>query len=84
MTKPKTDTPAILPMTGYSRLSQILPYLPIAKSTVEDWVKKGKFPAPVKLSKTVTAWRNEDIHAWLNGLAHGQHTAANDAQELTS
>jgi len=79
MTKPKTDTPATLPMTGYSRMSQILPYLPIAKTTVENWVKQGKFPAPVKLSATVTAWRNEDIHAWLNGLATGQHTAANDA-----
>ena len=79
MSTPQPNTPAILPMTGYSRLSQILPFLPIAKSTVEDWVKKGKFPAPVKLSKTVTAWRNEDIHAWLNGLATGRHTAANDA-----
>jgi prophage regulatory protein len=79
MTKPKTDVPATLPNTGYSRLSQILPYLPIAKTTVEKWVKQGKFPAPVKLSATVTAWRNADIHAWLNSLATGQHTAANDA-----
>lgn len=76
----KTDTPAILPMTGYSRISQILPFLPIAKNTVINWVKQGRFPAPVKLSPTVTAWRNEDIHAWLNGLAHGHQTAANDEQ----
>ena len=68
--KSKIDTPAKLPETGYSRLSQLLPYLPIAKSTVESWVKKGKFPAPVKLSPTVTAWKNSDIHAWLDSLAN--------------
>lgn len=74
------NTPATLPETGYSRLSQLLPYLPIAKSTIEAWVKIGKFPAPVKLSKTVTAWRNSDIHAWLDSLATGlPEEAANDA-----
>lgn len=78
MSTPQTNTPAILPMTGYSRLSQILPFLPIAKSTVEDWVKKGKFPAPVKLSPTVTCWKNEDIHTWLNSLANLSTVSAND------
>ena len=69
------NTPATLPETGYSRLSQLLPYLPIAKSTVESWVKIGKFPAPVKLSATVTAWKNSDIHAWLDGLANEKKDA---------
>lgn len=73
--KSKIDTPAKLPVTGLSRLSQILPYLPIAKSTIENWVKIGKFPAPIKLSPTVTAWRNEDIHAWLDGLANEKKDA---------
>jgi predicted DNA-binding transcriptional regulator AlpA len=30
-------------------------------------VKAGKFPAPVKLSQRVTAWRVEDIREWMNG-----------------
>jgi len=80
MTVNKTNIPATLPMTGYSRLQQLLPYLPIAKSTVEVWVRQGKFPAPIKLSATVTAWRNSDIHAWLDGLATGQQAAADDPQ----
>lgn len=71
--KSKVDTPEKLPVTGLSRLSQILPYLPIAKSTIEDWVKKGKFPAPIKLSPTVTAWRNSDIHAWLDSLSDDEN-----------
>lgn len=68
----KTNTPATLPRDGYSRLSQILPFLPIAKSTIESWVKQGKFPAPIKLSPTVTAWRNQDIHAWLDNLSNNE------------
>lgn len=76
--KSKIDTPipAKLPVTGLSRLSQILPYLPIAKSTVEVWVKQGKFPAPVKLSATVTAWKNSDIHAWLDSLSNDEQGGA--------
>lgn len=79
MTRKTNQTPAILPATGYSRLNQILPFLPIAKSTVQKWVNEGRFPAPIKLSPTVTCWKNEDIHTWLNGLANLSTVSANDA-----
>ncbi|MEC7118675.1 MAG: AlpA family phage regulatory protein [Pseudomonadota bacterium] len=74
--KSKVDTPATLPFDGYSRLSQILPFLPIAKSTIESWVKQGKFPVPIKLSPTVTAWKNSDIHAWLDSLSNNENGGA--------
>lgn len=61
-----TTLPHTLPKDGMSRLSQLLPFLPIGKSTVWAWVKDGKFPQPIKLSPTVTVWRNSDIHDWLN------------------
>lgn len=32
-----------------------------------DWVGKGKFPPPVKLSAGVTAWKRADLIAWANG-----------------
>ena len=57
--------PTTLPHDGMSRLSQILPFLPIGKSTVWAWVRQGKFPQPITLSPTSTVWRNSDIHAWL-------------------
>lgn len=60
------SNPTTLPQDGMSRLSQLLPFLPIGKSTVWAWVKAGKFPAPIKLSPTVTVWRNSDVHHWLN------------------
>lgn len=68
--------PPVLPATGYSRLSQLLPFLPIAQTTVHKWIREGKFPKPVKLSPTVTCWKNEDIHAWFKSLE--QMVAAND------
>ena len=41
------------------------PILPFSSPTLWRMVKAGKFPAPVKLSERVTAWRVEDIRAWM-------------------
>lgn len=60
-----------LPQDGLSRLKQILPFLPIKQSTVWAWVKQGKFPKPIRLSSTVTVWRNSDIHDWLSNHNKG-------------
>lgn len=39
--------------------------LPFSSPTLWRMVKAGKFPAPVKLSERVTAWRVEDVRAWM-------------------
>jgi hypothetical protein len=39
--------------------------LPFSSPTLWRLVKAGKFPAPVKLSERVTAWRVEDVRAWM-------------------
>jgi hypothetical protein len=66
-----------LPETGYVRQSQLIGptgkhkadakprILPFSSPTLWRMVKAGKFPAPVKLSDRVTAWRVEDIRAWM-------------------
>ncbi|GLG84662.1 helix-turn-helix domain-containing protein [Acinetobacter nosocomialis] len=59
---------ATLPKTGYASLNDMLPHLPIKRSTVWKWVKDGRFPVPVKIH-TLTRWRCADIHAWLNQYA---------------
>lgn len=59
-----SSNPISLPLDGYSRASQLMPFLPIGLSTLWKWAKNGSFPAPVKLSSTVTAWRNQDVHQW--------------------
>ena len=58
-------TSSVLPRQGMSRASTILPLLPFGSSTLWQWSKNGKFPAPVKLSNTITAWRNRDVLNWL-------------------
>jgi hypothetical protein len=62
-----------LPEAGFLRLSQIIgnpkaeppipPIIPVKKSTWWAGCKSGRYPAPVKLSPRVTAWRVEDIRA---------------------
>lgn len=57
----------------YLRLKQLVgskkegipPMIPVAKSTIWEWVKAGKFPAPVKLGQATTCWRLSDIQRFL-------------------
>ena len=58
-----------LPPQGMSRASQLIPFLPFGTSTLWAWSRDGRFPAPVKLSPTMTAWRNADVIEWLNSHA---------------
>ncbi len=51
----------LLPETGFIRLSTILKFIPISKSTWWAGVKSGRFPKSVKLGLRITAWRVEDI-----------------------
>jgi len=50
-----------IPETGFIRLSTILKFIPVGKSTWWAGIKSGRFPKPVKLGVRTTAWRAEDI-----------------------
>lgn len=58
---------APLPIPVYLRLHAVLKVYPVSKSTWWAGVKSGRYPAGVKLSTRVTAWRAEDIAALVNG-----------------
>ena len=67
-----------IPKTGFVRLSQIARNpkkpdqpapIPVSPVTIWRWVKDGKFPAPVKLSGNVTAWRAEEVRDFLDQQA---------------
>lgn len=56
-----------LPATGFIRQSQLIPAIvPFSSATLWRKVKAGTFPAPVKLSERVTAWKLESVRAWMN------------------
>lgn len=63
-----------LPETGYLRQSQLIPVIfPFSHATLWRNVKAGTFPRPVKLSARITAWRVEDIRAWMDArVSEGQ------------
>ncbi len=73
-----------LPVTGYVRQSQLIGrparktcaavrgFLPFSAATLWRMVQAKEFPAPVKLSERVTAWRVEDIRAWMNSRNAGK------------
>lgn len=64
-----------LPETGFLRLPQIIgnakaippipALIPVSKTTWWQGVKSGKFPKAVKLGARTTAWRIEDINAYI-------------------
>lgn len=55
-----------VPRTGLVRLSSILAPtgpLPLSRSTWWAGVRDGRYPAPVRIGRRITAWRAEDIWA---------------------
>lgn len=60
-----------LPATGFIRQAALLGTrdapgpLPVSHATLWRMVRSGAFPAPVKLTPKVTAWRLEDVRQWM-------------------
>ncbi len=69
MKKPETHPIDIeLPTTGFLRIEKVLDVIPVSKTTWWEWVKSGKAPAGIKLSKQITAWRVKDIRKFIDEL----------------
>lgn len=66
------------PTSGFVRLPQIVgdpqakppipPLIPVGRSTWWRWVRDGKAPPPIKLGPRTTAWRAEDVLAFVERL----------------
>ena len=37
----------------------------VSEKTLWEWVRKGEFPQPLKLTPTITVWRATDIAEWM-------------------
>lgn len=65
------DMPAVqpIPEIGFIRQPQVLRIASFSATTLWRKCRSGEFPKPVRLSANVSAWRVEDVRAWLG--AHG-------------
>ena len=70
-----TGNAITLPAVGFVRQAAILPVLGFSATTLWRRVKQGTFPQPIKLSERVTAWRAEDVHAWMAAQGNSQQAA---------
>lgn len=50
------------------RLPDVLARFPVSRSRWYAGVKTGEFPAPIKISANISAWRSEDIDALIERL----------------
>ena len=56
-----------LPDCALVRERQLLPVLPFSSPTLWRKIKRGQFPAPIRLDTgRITAWRWGDVKAWLD------------------
>lgn len=47
----------------------------LPKTTIYDWMKRGQFPPPVRLSEMMVAWLESDIEAWIDAqIANSDQT----------
>lgn len=54
-----------LPESGYMRPAQVMRHFQISESTLWNWVKKGKFPKPDRLSDGVTRFDVAELREWV-------------------
>ncbi|WP_321965191.1 AlpA family transcriptional regulator [Paraburkholderia sp. J7] len=47
------------------RLHDVMVMVGVRKTTIYAWVKRGEFPAPVRLGARAVGWRESEIGDWL-------------------
>jgi predicted DNA-binding transcriptional regulator AlpA len=48
---------------------QLLQIVPIARSTLQSWVRDGQFPKPVAVGPARKMWFQDEIAAWQEAKA---------------
>ncbi|WP_297899993.1 AlpA family phage regulatory protein [Metallibacterium sp.] len=48
------------------RLPEVIRSTGLARSSIYDLIREGRFPAPVPLTATARAWRSDEIETWIS------------------
>ncbi len=60
-TRPRKKSPT----SEYLRSAELLEIVPFSRATLWRMVQAEKFPAPVKVSPRITAWKRSEVEAWV-------------------
>lgn len=60
-----TSQALALPSEGLVKLPVVMSATTLSRSVIYERVKRGEFPAPVKLGERAVAWPVESIRAWI-------------------
>ena len=50
------------------RLPDVIDRVGFSRSTIYEFVSKGRFPAPVRIGIRAVGWLDSDINDWINQL----------------
>ena len=48
------------------RINEVCQLTSVAKSTINLWVARGKFPKPIMLSPTIKVWKLAIVQEWID------------------
>jgi len=54
------------------RVREVSALVCLSKSTIYALIKRGAFPAPIKLAARTSAWSEEEILAWIDARARAR------------
>jgi len=49
----------------FYRVNELTKILSVSRASIYNWLNKGTFPKPIKISDSVTVWRKSDIEDWI-------------------
>ena len=50
----------------FYRVNDLTKILSVSRASIYNWLNKGTFPKPIKISDSVNVWRASDIQKWIN------------------
>ena len=69
MNDPGPDEVVEQPVARLIRLSEVQHRVGLGRSTIYDWMNKGKFPRPHALGDYCVRWLESDIDEWISAKA---------------
>ena len=66
------------------RLPEVMRRTGFGRSSLYAYIKRGQFPAPVRLGERSVAWKSSDVDAWIESRPSVHPIAAHTFADLPS